>query len=140
MIALEQAQQHRNKILSFLLLGVLIILLAACSGATTTQSPSTNTTQSSLQRSMDQPGNNTFTVSVKDAQSGKAATDAQVQMFTTMLDMAMDTDSANLQANGNGQYSTQGELSMAGKWQIGIQVRTSDSQLHKAQINISTQS
>ena len=150
---LSQRFRIHNSLL-LLFLGVFAMLLVACGGTTNTPS-STTTTQAKLQRSMDtsdgkfhlqltitpdQAGNNTFTVSVTDAKSGKPLTGAQVQLFTTMLDMAMGTDSADLQSTGNGQYSTQGELSMAGNWQIGIQIRTADSQLHKDQIKISTTS
>jgi hypothetical protein len=144
---------HRSTILSLLLLAPLALLFAACGD--TSSSSSTPTAQPKLQRtfdtsdgklhlqltiSPDQPGNNTFTVMVSDAKTGKAVSDAHVQLFTTMLDMAMGTDSADLQSSGNGQYTTQGQLSMSGDWQIGVQVRTSDSQVHKAQVKISTTS
>jgi hypothetical protein len=139
--------------LLLLLLAAFSILCAACGGTST--SSSSPIKQSSLQRSLstsdgkfnleltitpDQQGNNTFTVTVKDAKSGQPISNAQVQLFTTMLDMAMGTDNAQLQSSGNGQYTTQGQLSMAGNWQIGIQIRTSDSQVHKAQIKIATSS
>jgi hypothetical protein len=143
---------HKNSVVAMLLLSLLVLLLAACDSTSSTSTPTT-TTPSKLQRafdtsdsklhlqltiSPDQPGDNTFTVGVTDAQSGKPVTGAQVQLFTTMLDMAMGTDSTNLQASGNGQYTTQGQLSMSGDWQIGVQVRTADSQVHKAQIKITT--
>jgi copper transport protein len=84
-------------------------------------------------------GLNTFTVNVDDANSGKPATNLQVQLSTTMLEMAMGTDTLDLPSSGNGHYSTQGTLAMAGNWEIHMLLRTPDATLHEAQVQLSTQ-
>ena len=68
-------------------------------------------------------GTNTFLVVVKDKQ-GHAITGAAVLVDTTMLDMDMGTDEIQLHADSQqpGTYSIQGDLTMAGHWQIGVRV------------------
>ena len=83
-------------------------------------------------------GTNTFTVEVNTANNAKPGTNLTVQLTTTMLDMNMGTDTLALQANGNGHYSAQGELSMSGNWEIGIQIRTPDKMLHEAKVKLHT--
>jgi nitrogen fixation protein FixH len=63
----------------------------------------------------------------------------QAQLSTTMLDMDMGTDQVDLQPNGHGQYSAQGTLSMAGHWEIRVLLRTPDTALHVASVEINTQ-
>ena len=136
-----------------LLLVGLGFLLAACNtgGSTSTSATSTPTTafhtnaktsdgMFSLQFSVtpNNLGPNAFTVSVEDANSKKTVTDLTVQLTTTMLDMNMGTDSIPLQSNGNGHYSAQGQLSMSGNWEIGIQIRTPDKTLHETRIKLYT--
>jgi YtkA-like len=70
-------------------------------------------------------GYNTFSVSLKDSNSGTPVNNATVQIFTTMLDMDMGTQSTSLHpASGasQGVYSGGGELSMAGNWQLAVKV------------------
>ena len=55
-----------------------------------------------------------------------------------MLDMEMGTDQVDLQPHGHRQYSTQGMLSMAGRWQIRILLRTSNATLHEASLELDT--
>ncbi|MBA2392781.1 MAG: FixH family protein [Ktedonobacteraceae bacterium] len=83
-------------------------------------------------------GTNAFTVSVEDATSKKPVADLTVQLTTTMLDMNMGTDSISLQSKGDGQYSTQGQLSMGGNWEIGMHIRTPDKTLHEAKVKLYT--
>lgn len=134
---------------AYLKLGSIVLLLSvflsACSGSSSTPSSFQTTTRTSdgmfqiqFIVTPDHSGLNTFTVKVADASSGKAATNIQVRLTTTMLDMDMGTNTVNLQSNGQGSYSAQGELSMNGDWQIGVQVRTPDNVLHKATVNLST--
>lgn len=68
-------------------------------------------------------GTNTFLVVVKDTQ-GHAETGAAVLIDTTMLDMDMGTDEIQLHPESKqpGTYSVQGDLTMAGHWQIGVRV------------------
>ncbi len=68
-------------------------------------------------------GTNTFLVMVKNTQ-GHAETGAAVLIDTTMLNMDMGTDEIQLQPDPKqpGTYSVQGDLTMAGHWQIGVRV------------------
>ena len=135
--------------------GLLAALLAACSGGTgsNTPSPSATSTPTSFQTTTktsdglfqiqfsvtpNRLGANTFQVGVTDVNSGKPVTNVQVRLFTTMLDMDMGTDTVNMQSNGQGSYSTQGELTMSGNWQIRIQLHTPDNVLHQATVKFST--
>ncbi|HLQ10797.1 MAG TPA: CopD family protein, partial [Ktedonobacteraceae bacterium] len=83
-------------------------------------------------------GTNVFTVSVTDNSTGKPDTNVGVTVYTTMLDMDMGTESLNLLPDGKGHFSISGDLSMAGNWQIRIQIRTPDNTLHDAIANITT--
>ena len=146
--------RHVLKISGMLLfLGLLIALLAACSEGSSapTQSTSVSSSFHTTLRTSDgmfqlqftvtpnHLGLNTFTVNVDDAKSGKPATNLQVQLSTTMLDMAMGTDTLDLPSGGNGYYSTQGTLAMAGNWEIHMLLRTPDATLHEAQVQLSNQ-
>ena len=146
--------RHVSKIGSMVLsLGLLIALLAACSGGSSAPTQSTGVSSSfhttlktsdgmfQLQFTVtpNHQGLNTFTVNVDDANSGQPATNLQVQLSTTMLDMAMGTDILDLPSGGNGHYSAQGALSMAGSWEIHVLLRTPDATLHEAQVQLSTQ-
>ncbi len=72
-------------------------------------------------------GTNVFTVTVLDTSTSKSVTDSGVSLSTTMPDMVdMGTDTINLLPDGKGHFSANGDLSMAGKWQIGVQIRTPD--------------
>ncbi len=84
----------------------------------------------------DHLGSNLFTVQVQDTQKHLPVTNLQVQLATTMLDMAMGTDMLTLQSTGHGAYSGQGFLSMSGHWQIQILLRTPDAILHTAQVKL----
>ncbi len=81
----------------------------------------------------DRLGLNTFTVQVQDAQTHQPVANLQVQLETTMLDMAMGTDVLPLTDQGKGSYGGQGSLAMSGHWQIRIVLRVG-SQLHQAQV------
>ncbi len=83
-------------------------------------------------------GTNVFTVSVIDNSTGKPDTNIGVSLYTTMLDMDMGTDSVNLLPDGKGSFSNSGDLSMAGDWEIRIQIRTPDNTLHEAKVHLVT--
>ena len=57
-----------------------------------------------------------------------------VSLYTTMLDMDMGTDNVNLLPDGKGHFAASGDLSMAGNWQLRIQIRTPDNMLHEAKV------
>jgi hypothetical protein len=143
---------HRLSVLmGSLLLIVTGVLLAACSTAgstppTPTEAAAFHTTlkttdgQFVVQFSVtpNRSGLNLFTVGVAEASSGKPAPKLQTQLSTTMLDMDMGTDQVDLQPDGHGQYSAQGTLSMAGHWEIRLQLRTPDATLHVASVELDT--
>lgn len=83
-------------------------------------------------------GANVFTVTVTDSDTGEIDTSVGVTVATTMLDMDMGTDSISLTPDGKGHFSGTGDLSMAGHWQISIQIRTADHTLHEANADIVT--
>jgi len=83
-------------------------------------------------------GTNIFTVTVIDSSTGKPTTDVGVSLYTTMLDMDMGTDAVNLRPDGKGHFSSPGDLSMSGDWQIRIQIRTADNTLHEARVHLFT--
>jgi nitrogen fixation protein FixH len=76
-------------------------------------------------------GTNLFTVNVLDS-NGKQDTNVGVSVYLTMLDMDMGTDTVNLQPNDKGGFGAEGDLSMPGSWQMRLQVRTLDNNLHEA--------
>ncbi len=82
-------------------------------------------------------GPNTFTVTVLDSK-GTLDTGVGVSLSTTMLDMDMGTDTVKLQPDGKGNFSSSGDLSMGGHWQIRIQIRTPDNTLHEASVKFFT--
>lgn len=84
-------------------------------------------------------GTNTFTTTILD-QNGRVVPDSQVgvSLYTTMLDMDMGTDAVNLQPDGKGHFSAQGDLGMGGNWEIRIEIRTADTKLHGATIRLYT--
>jgi hypothetical protein len=68
-------------------------------------------------------GYNTFSVTLRDA-SGALVNDASVEIFTTMLDMDMGTQSARLSPAkaSPGVYTGGSQLPMAGHWQVEVKV------------------
>lgn len=84
-------------------------------------------------------GTNTFTATIFD-KDGKVVPSSQVgiSLYTTMLDMDMGTDAVNLQPDGKGHFSAQGDLGMGGNWEVRIEIRTADTKLHNATIRLYT--
>ncbi len=68
-------------------------------------------------------GYNTFSVTLRDAH-GTLVNDASVEIFTTMLDMDMGTQSAKLSPAkaSPGVYTGGSQLPMAGHWQVAVKV------------------
>ncbi len=82
-------------------------------------------------------GTNVFLAHVTDTRTHASTAQVTVTLYTTMLDMAMGTDSIMLHASKNGQYSATGNiLSMGGHWAIGIAIQTPDHHIHKAGISL----
>jgi len=75
-------------------------------------------------------GPNVFTVHVADS-NGKRETNVGVSLYLTILDMDMGTEPVNLQPDGKGGFSSQGDLDMGGNWQVRLEVRTLNNTLHE---------
>ena len=121
------------------------LLMVLCTACGSTQSTATSPTSSAFQATVQTTdkaftmqvtispntlGNNTFTVKFLSPQQVPSQ-NMQVNLQTTMLDMAMGTDSVALQANSEGTYSGQGTLTMRGTWQIQVVIHTPDHTLHE---------
>ncbi len=85
-------------------------------------------------------GANLFTVKVTNALSGASlsANEVGVTVYTTSLDMDMGTDNIDLQPDAKGGFSATQDLPMSGNWSIGVDLRTTDHQIHKANFTIVT--
>ena len=75
-------------------------------------------------------GTNLFTVHVLDS-NGKQDTNVKVAVYLTMLDMDMGTEPVNLQPDDKGSFGAEGDLPMAGNWQVRLEVRTPDNTPHE---------
>lgn len=127
---------------AFVLLSFLIIVL--CTACGSTQNTATSSAFQATVQTTDKAftvqvtitpnhlGNNTFAVRFVSPQQVPPQ-NTQVTLQTTMLDMAMGTDSVMLQANSQGTYSGQGTLTMKGTWQIQVVIHTPDHTLHEGQ-------
>jgi copper transport protein len=82
-------------------------------------------------------GTNVFTVSVLD-KKGAPTTNVGVSLYTTSLDMDMGTDEINLQPDGKGHFSANGDISMPGNWQVRVEIRTPDNTLHEGAVHFYT--
>jgi hypothetical protein len=75
-------------------------------------------------------GTNTFTISIVNP-NGKPAAEASVFLVATMVEMDMGANTINLTPTAKpGVYSGQGELSMAGHWQLRTVIRTREDPNH----------
>lgn len=140
----------------FVLLVMVALLFTACGGGGSTQTgqtPGAPATASSFTTTLkttdgdyviqfnvtpNRLGTNTFTVQVNDASSGKPDSHVTAQLSLTMLTMDMGTQTSPLQADGQGKFSAQGELSMNGKWEVRIILHSSNSALHEATVTLTT--
>jgi nitrogen fixation protein FixH len=50
----------------------------------------------------------------------------------------MGTEALNLQPDGKGHFSGQGDLGMGGNWEIRVEIRTADTKLHTATVKLYT--
>jgi YtkA-like len=113
---------------------VAVFWLSACGGSSTGTSPGgaktayigTQTVESyavTLRVSPATFGYNTFSVTLKNS-GGTLINDASVEIVTTMLDMAMPTQSTKLSPakTSPGVYTGGSQLPMAGHWQVAVKV------------------
>ena len=75
-------------------------------------------------------GTNTFTVVVKNP-DGSPASNGTVFLVSSMVEMDIGANTINLSpASAPGTYSGQGELLMAGHWQLRTVIRTREDPTH----------
>ena len=139
---LDKARVRASTPLVLIPLSFLLLLFSACGStqSSTTPAPGFHTTVQTSDKAFtvqvtitpNQLGNNTFTVKFLAPQQ-VSSQNMQVSLQTTMLDMAMGTDSLTLQADNQGNYSGQGTLTMSGHWQIQVVIHTPDHALHEGQ-------
>jgi putative copper export protein/methionine-rich copper-binding protein CopC len=102
---------------------------SASSGAPYVSAPQTaGGLTATLRVSPDAFGTNTFTVTLRDAR-GQPVSGAGVIIADEMLDMDMGVQTAQLKPTTEaGVYSGQADLTMAGHWQVTVQVLPPNSQ------------
>lgn len=76
-------------------------------------------------------GENQFMVAATNASNGQIVTQAKVTLFNTMTTMYMGTDDLPMQSNGKGQFTASALITMSGKWQVHVAVRTANNALHE---------
>jgi hypothetical protein len=87
------------------------------------------------------PGTNVFMLHALDNHTYKPVMHADITLYTTMQDMPMGTVSVILHADRQSQFSAaSNNLSMNGRWAIGITIQTPDHIVHKAGVNLMTPS
>ncbi|HEU5383251.1 MAG TPA: copper resistance protein CopC [Ktedonobacteraceae bacterium] len=86
----------------------------------------------------DRFGTNDFVVRVLDIHTHGVIKNVGVTLYTTMLGMEMGTSNIHLLPDGKGYFRGKGDLTMGGRWQIRIQIRTLDNTLHEATTTFST--
>lgn len=147
------AMKYLSNMLLLPLFTLLLVLLVACgrgpassSGVATQATPSAfhTTVQTTdaqftvhLTITPDSFGPNLFEAQVLTS-AGTAATNVQVVLQTTMLDMDMGTGVLTLQGDGKGNYSTSSNLDMGGNWQLRVVIHTPDHALHVATVQFKT--
>jgi hypothetical protein len=84
-------------------------------------------------------GTNTFTVVIKNP-NGSPASNGSVFLVATMVEMDMGTNTINLTpATAPGTYTGQGDIAMAGHWNLEAVIRTHEdpNHLHRVTFTIS---
>ena len=69
-------------------------------------------------------------VDVKDA-DGRAVDGATVTLKVAMIGHSMGDLSGQATGQTNGRYATRANLSMAGEWQVDVQVKTADKDIKR---------
>ncbi|HEU5229589.1 MAG TPA: copper resistance protein CopC [Ktedonobacteraceae bacterium] len=99
----------------------------------TTATTSDNKFQVKIKVSPNTFGPNTLTATVMDS-NGKPDTNVGISLYLSGVDMDMGTEVVNLQPDGKGNFSGNGDITMGGRWRIRIQVRTPDNTLHESSV------
>ncbi len=111
-----------------LVIPILILMLAACAGTggqTATGDAVNLLVTLSTNPAEPEAGRVEFVVEVKDA-ANRPVDGAVVNLKADMIGHSMGDLSGQATAQGSGRYATAANLSMAGPWQIDVQVQTAD--------------
>lgn len=109
------------------------LVLVACSGSESPQpSAATEGLLVTLQTQPAQPrlGQTELIVEVKDT-DGRAVDGATVTLKADMIGHSMGDLSGQATGQSNGRYTTRANLSMAGEWQVDVQVKTVDKDVQR---------
>ncbi len=123
-----------RRIVMLSILGLFSALVLAACGGSGGQRPSTSSEGLlvTLQTNPPQakPGQVELIVDVKDA-DGRAVDGATVTLKADMIGHSMGNLSGQATRQANGRYATRANLSMAGEWQIDVQVKTADKDVSR---------
>ncbi len=114
--------------LTLLLMPVLLMILAGCTGTgvqTSTGDAVNLLVTLSTNPAEPEVGRVEFVVEVKDA-ANRPVDGAVVNLKADMIGHSMGDLSGQATEQGGGRYATTANLSMAGPWQIDVQVQTAD--------------
>lgn len=132
-IRIEGAGVRRQSVI-LLVLGIFGALVLAACGGSGGQIPSTSSEGLlvTLQTNPAQPklGQVELIVDVKDA-DGRAVDGATVTLKADMIGHSMGDLSGQATGQTNGRYATRANLSMAGEWQVDVQVKTADKDIKR---------
>jgi len=116
-----------------LIMPVLLLVLAACTG-TAGQTSTGDAVNLLVTLSTNPPepevGRVEFVVDVKDA-ANRPVDGAVVNLKADMIGHTMGDLSGQATGQGSGRYATAATLSMAGPWQIDVQVQTADHDVNR---------
>lgn len=110
-----------------------VFVLAACGGTGGEESSATQGLQVTLQTDPAQPqlGPVELIVDVKD-EAGQAVDGATVTLKADMIGHSMGDLSGQASGQTNGRYAIGANLSMAGEWQIDVQVETAKEEVQRS--------
>ena len=109
------------------------LVLVACSGSDSLKSSAaTEGLLVTLQTQPAQPrlGQTELIVEVKDV-DGRAVDGATVTLKADMIGHSMGDLSGQATGQSNGRYTARANLSMAGEWQVDVQVKTVDKDVQR---------
>lgn len=123
----------RNLVLLVLALISMLVLVACGGSGREGSSTTTEGLQVTLQTNPAQPelGPVELIVDVKD-EDGQAVDGATVTLKADMIGHSMGDLSGQATGQANGRYAIGANLSMAGEWQIDVQVKTAEEEAQRS--------
>lgn len=126
--------------ISLTLLFFAMLLLAACSGASSQVTPATTAPATIALVTTPNPakvGDVELRFTVTDSQ-GQPVAGAEFEVFADHTDMSGMTMSGKATEQGNGVYAITANFSMAGNWKVSVGVRTPSLE-HKQDLELKVQ-